>query len=209
MIFIGTMNLARTRERGDFYCPSCRSLQSYRLRAKRPWLTLYLIPVVPIGSVELVIQCDRCRSNWDTSVLKVDAESHQQLLEDQANHEIFRAVILFMLDDGYMMPEEIEPLRELATKVFDRKIDREQLGQLCSSAEQTGVSVKNYVESVFKHWSVDQQRLAIQVMFLAASLRGKLGKARTALLMEMRERAGISPNEFEALVEDALQWQGC
>ena len=208
MIFIGTINLTRTRERGDFYCPDCESVQSYRLRAKRPWLTLYFIPVVPIGSVELVIQCDDCRSNWDTSVLEVDKESHQQLLDEQVQHEIFRSMILFVLTDGYMNAEEIAPLGNLASKIFSRPIDREELGRLCSRAEQSGVRAGHYVESVFKHWNGDQQRLAIQVMFLAASLRGELGSDRTEVLMGMRERAGLSESEFEALIAACLERPG-
>lgn len=206
MLFIGTMNIARTREQGEFYCPSCESIQSYRLRAKRPWLTLYFVPVIPIGSVELIIQCKTCKSNWDTSVLNVSAESHQRSLSDQVHEEIFRSMTLFVLSDGYMTPDEVEPLRDLASRIFEREVDREELGKLCSLAEQSSIPVKNYVESVARKWTVEQQKLAIQVMFLGASLRGELGEERIAVLMRMRELAGLSEAEFQELVEACLRW---
>lgn len=206
MLFIGTLNVARTRSRGDFYCPSCESIRGYRLRAKRPWLTLYFIPVIPIGSVELVIQCEACRSNWDRSVLSVTAQSHQKLLSDQAQHEIFRCMILFVLSDGYMTPNEVEPLRQLASRIFEREVDREELGKLCSMAEQSSIPAKNYVETVIRHWTFEQQALAMQTMFLAASLRGDLGSERTAVLMRMRDLAGISERDFQDLIEACLRW---
>jgi uncharacterized tellurite resistance protein B-like protein len=205
MIFIGTMNLSRTRERGDFYCPDCESMQAYRLKAKRPWITLYFIPVGPIGKVEIVSRCDNCHSNWDESVLKVDADSHRELLEDQASHEIFRAVVLYLLSDGYMEENEIEPLREIASEVFGRDVDREELGRLCSSAEQSGIKVRNYVTSVLRYWNPEQQRLAIQSMFLAGSLRGELDSDRLELLMEIRQTAGLSDQGFRTLIEEGLQ----
>ena len=33
MIFIGTVNLTRTRDEGNFLCPACGVSQGYRLRA--------------------------------------------------------------------------------------------------------------------------------------------------------------------------------
>ena len=75
MILIGTMNISTTRDRGNFYCPSCAVDQTYRLRARRPFLTLYFIPTVPVAAAELFVQCDECRATWDVSVLEMDRES--------------------------------------------------------------------------------------------------------------------------------------
>lgn len=181
-------------------------MQGYRLRAKRPWLTLYFIPVVPIGSVELVINCDRCRSNWDETVLQVNAESHHLLMESQVKHEIFRSMILFVLTDGFMEPNEVEPLRKLASRIFQKEVSREELGRLCSMSEQSGVPAENYLETVYQHWNTAQRTLAIQAMFLGASLRGELGDERTRLLMKLRNRAGLTEADFQSLIEQCLQW---
>ncbi len=207
MIFIGTINVSRTRERGEFHCPSCQSHQNYRLRAKRPWLTLYLIPVVPIGSVELTIRCDSCRGNWDPSVLHLSSMAVSKVEDEQAQHEIFRAMVLFVLVDGYMEVDEVGPLGKLASRIFGRTIGREELGRLCSLAEQTEIPVNNYLESVFQRWNSEQQALAIQALFMAGSLRREMGEERTRLLLWMRQRAGVSEADFEALIQDCLQWE--
>lgn len=207
MIFIGTINVSRTRERGEFQCPSCKSLQSYRLRAKRPWLTLYLIPVVPIGSIELTIECDSCRCNWDPSILKIGLAEDCPVDDAQARHEIFRAMILFVLLDGYMEADEVEPLGILASRIFGRTIDREELGRLCSLAEQTEIPVSNYLESVFRRWNPEQKSFAIQALFMAGSLRPEMGKERTGLLLWMRQNAGVSEIDFEELIQDCLGWE--
>lgn len=207
MIFIGTINVSRTRERGEFQCPSCKSLQSYRLRVKRPWLTLYLIPVVPIGSIELTIECDACRCNWDPSILKSGSAEDGSVDDAKARHEIFRAMILFVLLDGYMEADEVEPLGILASRTFGRTIDREELGRLCSLAEQTEIPVSNYLESVFRRWNPEQKSFAIQTLFMAGSLRPEMGKERTGLLLWMRQHAGLSELDFEELIQDCLGWE--
>ncbi len=110
MILIGTMNLTGTRDRGNFYCPTCALTQTYRLRARRPWLTLYFIPTVPVGGAELFVQCDKCRSTWDPSVLEMDQQSHEALKEDQFRDEAVRAALLVVLADGHISKTEIESL---------------------------------------------------------------------------------------------------
>ena len=51
MILIGTMEWASTVERGDFFCPACNAAKNYQRKVARPFLTLYFIPVIPIGAV--------------------------------------------------------------------------------------------------------------------------------------------------------------
>src|SRR5690606_6765879 len=69
MILIGTMNITRTRDEGEFHCPTCGSLKPYQLKSRRPFLTLYFIPTVPIGGTEYFVRCLECKSHWDPAIL--------------------------------------------------------------------------------------------------------------------------------------------
>ncbi|MCA9134606.1 MAG: zinc ribbon domain-containing protein, partial [Planctomycetales bacterium] len=71
MILIGTMNWASTRLRGMFTCPSCGDTEKFRLRASRPFLTLYFVPVLPIGGMEEYVQCGRCKTSFETDILAI------------------------------------------------------------------------------------------------------------------------------------------
>lgn len=207
MILIGTMNLTRTRDRGNFYCPSCGLTQSYRLRARRPWLTLYFVPTVPIGSVEFFVQCDQCRSTWDPSVLQMDQRAHEELKAEQFRDEAIRAAVLVVLADGHITEAEIIALQRIASHLLQREVDREELGWLCSTAEQSGIRATNYVMTVSRRWNGQQRVTALQAMFLAASAEGELGGKSLSSLTAMREILEMSDAEYQAAIEEALQWE--
>lgn len=207
MILIGTMNLTRTREQGSFYCPTCGGTQTYRLRARRPFLTLYFIPTVPIGAPELFVQCDQCRECWDASVLQMDRDAHETARREQFLEEAVRSAILVVLADGEISEPEIEALQRLASRLFDRPFDREELGELCSIAAQNRIEAKNYVLTVSRRWSHDQRILALQAMFLAATAEGELGPRQIRLLSQLREILDLTDQEYEQAIEGALEWE--
>ncbi|MGB7346227.1 MAG: TerB family tellurite resistance protein [Pirellulaceae bacterium] len=206
MILIGTMNLTRTRERGDFYCPTCGSTQSYRLRARRPFLTLYFIPTLPIGGAELFVDCDSCRENWDVSVLSLDRAHHETQQEELFRDEAMRSAVLVVLADGTTSENEITALQRIGNRLFQRDMEREELGQLCSIALENKILAKNYVLTVSRRWSQEQRSLALQAMFLAATADGEMGEPQMKLLSEMREMLEMSPAEYESAIETALSW---
>ena len=207
MILIGTMNLTRTQDRGNFYCPTCAVTQTYRLRARRPWLTLYFIPTVPVGSAELFVQCDQCRSTWDPSVLDMDQAGHEQVQLDQFRDEAVRSAVLVVIADGEISEKEIAALQQIAARFLGREVDREELGYLCSIAEQNGVRAEDYVLTVSRRWSQEQRVQALQAMFLAASAEGGLGESQVEVLAEMREVLDLTDAEYEAAIEEALAWE--
>jgi hypothetical protein len=84
MILIGTMNITRTCDDGDFYCPTCGSVRQYKLKSRRPFLTIYLIPTVPIGGVEYFVRCLQCKSHWDPAILNGTEQTHR---EQQEHHD--------------------------------------------------------------------------------------------------------------------------
>ncbi len=207
MILIGTMNLTRTHDRGDFYCPTCAMIQTYRLRARRPWLTLYFIPTVPVGGPEFFVQCDQCRSTWDPTVLEMDQQSHETALEDQFHDEALRAAVLVVIADDEITENEINALQRVASHLLDRPVDREELGRLCSIAQQNNIVATNYVLTVSRRWSQQQRVQALQGMFLAASAEGEMGSEQIEVLTDMREILELTNAEFEAAIEEALTWE--
>lgn len=206
MILIGTMNLTRTQDRGNFYCPTCAVTQAYRLRARRPWLTIYFIPTVPVGAAEPFVQCEHCKATWDVSVLEMDRQSHEVAKEDQFRDEAVRSAVLIVIADGEITENEIEALQRIASRLLQRAVDREELGRLCSIAQQNKIEAGNYVLTVSKRWSQEQRSQALQAMFLAATADGPLTATQTKVLAEMRDTLEFTDLEYEAAIEEALTW---
>jgi len=208
MILIGTMNLTRTRERGDFFCPTCATPQTYRLRARRPFLTIYFIPTVPIGAAELFVQCDRCRSSWDTSVLTLDQAAHEQVQAEQFRDEAIRAAVLMTLEDDKISENEVQTLIHIADLIFDRSLDREELGRLCSIARQSGIRTSNYVLTVSRRWTTHQRLFALQALFLVATAsEEKASTKKLAVLAQMRDVMQLTDREYKTAIDDAIEYQ--
>ena len=207
MILIGTMNITRTRERGEFYCPNCSHSQSYRLRARRPFLTLYFIPTVPVGGVEMFVQCDHCKSTWDPTVLSMDQQVHEYALEEQFRDEALRSAVLVVIADGQITEKEILSLQRISARMLERELDREELGRLCSIAKQNKIEATNYVLTVSHRWSQAQRVLALQAMFMAATADEGLSEPQTKILSKMRDVLQLTDLEYEQAIEQALQWE--
>ena len=86
-------------------------------------------------------------------------------------------------------------------------MDREELGRLCSIALENKVLAKNYVLTISRGWNQDQRMRALQAMFLAASAEGTLETQQLQILSDMREILELTDMEYEAAIEEALQWQ--
>ena len=206
MIFIGTVNLVRTRDEGSFVCPACGVSQGYRLRARRPWLTLYFIPTFPVGSFDYFVQCDHCHANWDPSVLEMDALNHTNAGEEQFCEEAVRAAVLVVLADEQITENEIMVLKRISEHMMKRPVERDELGWICSSAQQNRIEAVNYVLTVSRHWNQQQRARALQGMFLAATADGPLGELQMRILARMQELFEFTDAEYHAAIEQAVQW---
>jgi len=205
MILIGTMNITRTRDQGNFYCPTCELTQTYRLRSRRPFLTFYFIPTVPVGAPELFVQCDQCKSTWDPTVLEMDKEVHQYALEEQFRDEAVRSSVLVVIADGKISENEISALQRIASGMLEQEVDREELGRLCSIAQQNEIEAANYVLTVSRRWNQTQRIQALQAMFMAATADSGLGEPQMKILSKMRDILDLTDQEYEQAIEQAIE----
>ncbi|RFU37134.1 hypothetical protein DZF91_34410 [Actinomadura logoneensis] len=60
----------RTTGEGTFHCPRCGGDRAYRRRSARRWLTLFLLPVVPLRRLGEVVECRACRTRFALSALR-------------------------------------------------------------------------------------------------------------------------------------------
>lgn len=205
MIFIGTVNLTRTRDEGNFLCPACGVSQGYRLRTTRAWLTLYFIPTIPVSNYESFVQCDHCKANWDPSVLEMDHFHHCDVAEEQFCDEALRAAVLVVLADNQITENEIRTLQMVASHLLKRPVERDELGQICSSAQQHRIEPANYVLTVSRPWNQKQRVRALQAMFLAAAADGPLGELQVGILARMQKIFDLTDAEYHRAIEQAVE----
>lgn len=207
MIFIGTVNLTRTRDEGNFLCPACGVSQGYRLRATRAWLTVYLIPTVPVSGHQAFVQCDHCKANWDPSVLEMEHPNHSDVTEEEFCVEAVRSAVLVVLADNEITENEISVLQTIASHLMKRAVQRDELGQVCSSAQQHRIKPVNYVLTVSRRWNQKQRVRSLQAMFLAAAADGPLGELQLGILARMQELFDLTDTEYHRAIEQAVEWE--
>ena len=93
-----------TRDTGTFECLDCQCSTEYRLRAKRNFITVYFIPIVPLNweAGDEEVQCVMCKSKFPAGILDGSwPMEHPDSLKDSFDFMIRRfALIPMLVSDG-------------------------------------------------------------------------------------------------------------
>jgi hypothetical protein len=167
-------------------------------------LTIYFIPVVPIGPAEEFVQCSSCKTNSPLAALEVDERTFRENQESNFRQTLFHAAVMVVIADDTISEGEIQALIELGNQLLPDGMDRESLGAICSSTRQNRIPPTNYIATVSKPWSTAQKRIAVQAIFLAATADGKLEGPQLKLLKWLRDEFGMSEPEYQTAIEQAV-----
>jgi hypothetical protein len=72
-IIYGWKTSPRVIAQGDFHCPSCRQPTPYEHVDMAQYITLFFIPIIPIGSAGKFVKCQLCQSAFTEAVLALPA----------------------------------------------------------------------------------------------------------------------------------------
>lgn len=215
MILIGTMNWSSTRSRGTFQCPNCESKEAFRYKSSRPFLTLYFIPVLPIGGIEEFVQCGRCKNAFDPAVLmnriapsptNGQTASLTEAPPDSFQRDLLTIIALIMVEDGQVTEQEIAVARTLYQNITKSSITREELGRTCSQVRIRRVHLPSFLNSVVERRTHDEKLLLVQAMFGVAGADGAISPGRLAALLQSQSALRIDESEFQRAVSDTSQW---
>ena len=223
MLLIGTMDWASTKRRGVFTCPVCGESQQYRLRESRPFLTLYFIPIVPLGGITEVAECTVCRESFEPFVLTPDFQSqlkeganataqHESLdsetnmTERQFEEDLLKVIALMMIEDGHVTESEIRIARRLFENITEMNLSRDDLGRMCSSMNLHRMKINGYLATVVPRRSHEEKLLLVQAMFGVAGADGEISPGRMQSLLQSQEILQLEEREFMAAVNATSQW---
>ena len=115
MIIFGTGPKYKTVGKGHFYCPHCQTERTYERKQGKQYISLYFIPLIPLGDLGEIIECQTCGRAFSPAVLEGEAPEEPLTLAEMIN----RAGDL--LRDG--KPVEYF-LRDLTAAGLDRDVAR-------------------------------------------------------------------------------------
>lgn len=212
MILIGTIDWATTRLRGMFRCPNCNTNQKFRLRASRPFLTIYFIPLVPIGGMQEFVQCVQCKSSFEPIVLanhmlpSETAVIPPASMETNFEDDLLRVIALTMIEDGHVTENEIRVARRLYENIAERNLSRDALGTACSQLRIHGLNTINFLNTARARLSHEQKLLLVQAMFGVAAADGDVTPGRMQSLLRSQQILGLDEREFESAIASTAQW---
>ncbi len=72
-VLCGLRVRSKTLSEGLFHCPREQAERAYHHRSARRWLTVLLVPVVPLAALDDYVECTTCRATYGRSVLAVQS----------------------------------------------------------------------------------------------------------------------------------------
>ncbi len=215
MILIGTMNWSSTQSKGLFHCPNCASKEPFRFKTSRPFLTLYFIPVLPIGGLEAYVQCGRCKNAFEPSVLTTHvlpetAEVGQdgRQVEPSFEEDLLTVIALIMVEDGQVSEPEISLARRLYENMTESNLSRETLGKACSQARLRRFNTLSFLSTSGLRRSHEEKLLIVQAMFGVAGAEGEISPGRLQALMQAQAALQLEASEFQRAIANTSQWLG-
>ncbi|MGN6548190.1 MAG: TerB family tellurite resistance protein [Aureliella sp.] len=212
MILIGTMEWASTIDRGDFFCPVCNAAKSYQRKVSRPFLTLYFIPVVPIGGLREFVLCRSCRKRFDPEILSPGALAEviraPQVAGEQApfETELLRLIALMMVEDDQVTEPEVAMATRVYQSMIGRPLPRYELDRACREVVALRIKPARYVGRAGEGMTYDQKLMAVQAMFAVAGAEGQISPRRLQSLMNAQQQLGLDEVAFQTAIKDASQW---
>lgn len=212
MILIGTMEWASTIERGEFFCPVCNAAKTYQRKVARPFLTLYFIPVVPIGGLREFVICRSCRRRFDSEILSAgtaaEALRAPHLANEQApfETELLRLIALMMVEDDQVSEAEVAMATRVYQSMVGHPLPRNELERACREVVTLRIKASRYVGIAGEGMTYDQKLMAVQAMFAVAGAEGQISPRRMQSLMEAQRQLGIDDVAFQTAIKDASEW---
>ena len=79
MFFIfGTEGSSSNIGVGEFFCPECSDYKTYKHIKVEKKISLFFIPIFPIGDLGHYIECQNCNSTFKTNVLDYDPKKEEE-----------------------------------------------------------------------------------------------------------------------------------
>lgn len=228
MILVGTMNWASTRSSGLFRCPECGDTQSFRLRASRPFLTLYFIPILPIGVLQEYVECRHCKNSYEPDILagnmatthlsskpaaKSPAGSYLELDSAAASRavapfreDLLKVIALTMVEDGHVTEGEIRTARRVYENMVHKELSRDDLGQMCSSVQQQRLTTLSFLATARDRRSLEEKLLLLQAQFAVSGSDGPISPGRLEALVKAQKLLGLEEGEFQRAIASTDQW---
>ncbi|MCB1042439.1 MAG: zinc ribbon domain-containing protein [Acidobacteria bacterium] len=199
MIIFGTRSVTSTPERGEFFCPNCRSAQTFKLKRVRNFFTLYFIPLIPLQKLGEYVHCEGCQGDFVVDVLNFDPN----MVTDRA-HEAF-ATALRRISASVLSKTQATGRDQIAQAVavyryhandgIDEDELRDSLAQVNSHEP-----LANHVAGMDGNLTDPAKEIIIRLAYETGLIAGDLSEDLYQQIAEMAMALGMTPAHFRGVI---------
>ena len=202
MIIYGTRGLKSKVKSGEFYCPQCSRTQSYDRYKVRRWFTLYFIPLIPLKSAGVYLECQGCLGTFETDALNHGPEHYEaesRKFEAEFQKAMKGTMILTLLADGRIEPEELALIRDVYGQLTGENYVQETLMDDVQRFAATKTPIKGYLADIGGRLNDGGKAMVYKAAVLVAKADGEIAPEEDAHLKATYKALGLSRSQAKSM----------
>ena len=195
---IGLSTTKPVIDTGSFECPKCHQQRSYQRKAIKNWISIYFIPIIPIGSSGEVLQCTKCKIEFPAKSAPRSQASDSPTSEDFAE----ALLVLVALDRGTPNRTVVAKLQQLLSELREQPVSAETVAALILQGQSTRYSALEYARTTRAGISREDRIRAVVLIDELVRCPGEVHPAGLDLLDSISKALGISSTALNSLLGD-------
>jgi len=200
-IIWGTRGVTSTAESGQFHCPQCNGRRSYAHKNVRRFFTLFFIPLIPLDKLGDYVECQTCRSSFNSRVLSFDPGAEQKRFEAEFQIAVKRVLVLMALADGVIDDKETEMIQSIYTKVTSSEITLTEINSEIEVARNDKRGVNQFLTKMAGTLNASGKELVLQAAFFIAAADGEFQKEEVAMLESIGKSLQMTPAHISGVLQ--------
>ena len=195
---IGLSTTKPVIDTGSFECPKCHQQRSYQRKVIKNWISIYFIPIIPIGSSGEVLQCTKCKIEFPAKSAPQSQASDSPTSEDFAE----ALLVLVALDRGTPNRKVVAKLQQVLSELREQPVSSETVAALILQGQSTRYSAFEYARTTRAGISREDRIRAVVLIDELVRCPGEAHPAGLDLLDSISKALGISSTALNSLLGD-------
>ncbi|MEC8390208.1 MAG: zinc-ribbon domain-containing protein, partial [Planctomycetota bacterium] len=195
---IGLSTTKPVIDTGSFDCPKCHQQRSYQRKLIKNWISIYFIPIIPIGASGEVLQCTKCKIEFPAKSAPQSQASDSPTSEDFAE----ALLVLVALDRGTPNRKVVAKLQQVLSELREQPVSSETVAALILQGQSTRYSAFEYARTTRAGISREDRIRAVVLIDELVRCPGEAHPAGLDLLDSISKALGISSTALNSLLGD-------
>lgn len=201
MSLFGMKTIIREIKKGEFYCPTCETIQTFSHSNEQKFIEINSSPAFPISRPKNFAKCTHCHTHFDPDELEEDNGDTENENFEKDQYKTFLETIVFCMSKVALADEELHTseLTEIIT-VFEtltgKELKLEQVLDLLRTIEKEDNSVKQYLAKRLGYLTYEARVTIVRSVLRISQSDGFIDSTEADLIKEIVDGISISEKDL-------------